>query len=1253
MADPTGILINIAIQAAIRLAIAALTPKQHEEGPRLDDLTLTTSTYGQVIPLGYGNSLLAGNIIWGREIREEAVTEEIGKGNPFSLGTMTYYYYYGTLAVGIAAREAAELVRIYADGKLIYATDIDAGPDKMEGLSFRFYTGSATQEPDPLMLADFPDDEVPAYRGLCYIVFDDMPLENFANRIPQFQFVVTFAPIYQEALAVSSEITGASNGYVPSLQQLVIDETRDTHFLIGMTTASILTADYYVAEVDNRTGQVLQSKSLITISEEAGFLYTDEAYLDYIAAGGDPDHINLSYFSSDPDAFYGVDGPYIVMGKGSGSSDIHVVLAKDTLAVLGRSDEPFFVQTVYGTDPVEIVMDGTYVGRGKTLISTSGGGMVVPVKRGTTTAYYFAAFASSALNLPLWDSTDTTSSSPFNGSNRNRGFIALHSLPSLAPINYTEPVDDPYYGGLPSYGIHGYQLGYQGNGFTHFYTLHRRSSSIGSQLHLVRTRVEFGGIITSQVTMNIEGGGDYLTHSTGLNPGLVFYDESCDMLIFRAAVTVGYFMNSLGADDTLAANEMRRVWVRPEDAVTGPGNTPEQVHYNKSGGTFAVQTAGTSPAAGSVTIIDSATGATVEVLSIDPSVQDINTGDSVTWLGTTKFYDETTGKTFFILGGWFVGWYPFQGPVARGVETLQTVVEDICFRSKLTPDLVNASALASKQINGYTINRETTFRAALEPLATAYNFYAVEKNGQLVFEFKDATTDVTIVENDFVGSLDGSAIFEEARGQDAELPRALYVEYQSLEFKDEALVQGVRRSSVPDSTMSSVGEIRVQLPLILSDTEAMGVATRLMYESWVGQETFKFRLPQRYLHLLPNDMLAVTAEGRTENMRIEKVTVGASLEIEVEARLADGAVYTLNSTPVSAIGSPNYGRTDEVINSQPARATGYILDMPLLLDGTGPARDAGALMQVVGGPLAGSSNFGGVAVLTSTNGQPYVQRATVTTPMAWGVVQSAIPAHPGAGWNAVQEASITIGVLYGQSYFTSVSEEDMIGTDANTAILYEASTGRVEIIGFRDAAIVTNNELTSTVVTGLMRGKRGTDAIAIEGMTGGVYFIIANSSWVFAYVEANSLLGTDASYVTKALGGRSEYSPPLPLTYEHRSLKPYAPSNVAGVINSPTPGDVTLSWQRRTREGGAWLPYQGTVPLAEDSEAYQVDILSGSGGAVLRTLSSTTNSVVYTDEQANTDFGSGGVPPTLYVRVYQISAQVGRGFSNEVALELE
>jgi hypothetical protein len=64
------------------------------------------------------------------------------------------------------------------------------------------------------------------------------------------------------------------------------------------------------------------------------------------------------------------------------------------------------------------------------------------------------------------------------------------------------------------------------------------------------------------------------------------------------------------------------------------------------------------------------------------------------------------------------------------------------------------------------------------------------------------------------------------------------------------------------------------------------------------------------------------------------------------------------------------------------------------------------------------------------------------------------------------------------------------------------------------------------------------------------------------------------------------------------------------------------------------------VPLNEESERYEFDVMNGAN--VVRTIAATMPTASYFAAQQVADFGSA--QSTISVRVYQLSASVGRGW---------
>ncbi len=159
------------------------------EGPRLDDLTVQTSTYGAVIPRLYGTITTSGNVFWleNNKLKEKVKkTKSGGKGGGSATTTKTYSYY-PTFAVGLCQGPIVGVRRLWIRDRLIY----DAGSSDMSAIIasnqsaslFDIYTGTDAQLPDDRMQATLGIDATPAYRGLAYLVFKDLPLKDYGNSL--------------------------------------------------------------------------------------------------------------------------------------------------------------------------------------------------------------------------------------------------------------------------------------------------------------------------------------------------------------------------------------------------------------------------------------------------------------------------------------------------------------------------------------------------------------------------------------------------------------------------------------------------------------------------------------------------------------------------------------------------------------------------------------------------------------------------------------------------------------------------------------------------------------------------------------------------------------------------------------------------------------------------------------------------------------------------------------------------------------
>ncbi len=167
--------------------IGALAFPEKVQGPRIDEFRPTTSSYGVPIPYVYGSMRLGGNIIHAGPVEERGQTTRASKTAP----KVTSYFYFQTVAIGLCEGLITDVLRIWADKKLIFDKRVGVvGPQQANPFSVRVYPGDESQEQDPALAEIDGAANVPAYRGFAYIVLEDFPLNDYGNRLPIFEFEV-------------------------------------------------------------------------------------------------------------------------------------------------------------------------------------------------------------------------------------------------------------------------------------------------------------------------------------------------------------------------------------------------------------------------------------------------------------------------------------------------------------------------------------------------------------------------------------------------------------------------------------------------------------------------------------------------------------------------------------------------------------------------------------------------------------------------------------------------------------------------------------------------------------------------------------------------------------------------------------------------------------------------------------------------------------------------------------------------------
>lgn len=155
------------------------TLKQQEDSISSDlkDYNLQTSTYNKIIPEVFGKVRISGNIMWTSEITKTSIhhaqkTTKNGVQNAY-----TEYLVRGSFAIAICKGVVDEIQNIYANDE----------PLNLATYNIKIYYGDEEQRADPT-IQSYLGVDIPAFRGLCYVVFTEFPMEQFNNTIPNFTF---------------------------------------------------------------------------------------------------------------------------------------------------------------------------------------------------------------------------------------------------------------------------------------------------------------------------------------------------------------------------------------------------------------------------------------------------------------------------------------------------------------------------------------------------------------------------------------------------------------------------------------------------------------------------------------------------------------------------------------------------------------------------------------------------------------------------------------------------------------------------------------------------------------------------------------------------------------------------------------------------------------------------------------------------------------------------------------------------------
>ncbi|MDH5340985.1 MAG: phage tail protein, partial [Rubrivivax sp.] len=548
-------------------------------------------------------------------------------------------------------------------------------------------------------------------------------------------------------------------------------------------------------------------------------------------------------------------------------------------------------------------------------------------------------------------------------------------------------------------------------------------------------------------------------------------------------------------------------------------------------------------------------------------------------------------------------------------DTLQNVVEALCERAGMPAGTYDATALAAitKPVRAYTVAQVTSARAVIDQLMSAY-FFTAYVTDKLYFIPRAGSAVLTLDADDLGSGIDRPAeeLLPLTIGSDEEVPAQIALSYSNVdsdynvatELSDRLLSGVISTSTVP-------------LALGMTSAEAKGIADAILVDQYVGRISGSVALPMAYAELTPGDVvLAPDDLGNLYRVRLVRRTDAGPL-LSFDWVLDDATALTS-----AGITSTDY--TPSVTVALPGSTTLTLLDIPLL-------RDAENRLGHYVAATSASTSWPGAAVYRSVDDIAYDQAATVSERAVAGVATTVLGDWTG-GRVFDETNSLTIALTYG-TLSSSTRSAMFLDTSVNALAVGD------EIIRFRTATLVSGSTYT---VTGLLRGQRGTEWATGSHSLGDACVLLQTSGLRYVDMEVADI--DEARYYKGVTLGKtlSSVATAQTLTSAGVSLMPLAPVQLRALRISG--GDIELSWQRRTRLESTFAGAAGSVvPVGEAIEIYSVDVVRVSDGAVLRTITATTNAATYTATQQLADGVSGST--AIRIDVYQVSATVGRGLA--------
>lgn len=1232
---------------------AWLSGSAHVEGPRLSSLTVQASTEGAPVPAVWGAARLSGQVIWAARFKETEQHHGGGKGSPSS----TSYRYTASFAVGLCEGVIGGIGRVWADGKELVT----------DGVVMRVYRGTEDQAPDPLIEAIEGEGAVPAYRGLAYVVFEDLPLEPFGNRVPQLSFEVMRSVVAEDRLSGLVEAVCL----IPGSGEFALSTTK--------VQRDVGYASWVPENVNNRTGRSDFEASLDQLQAQLPNVKRVALVVSWF---GDDLRVGECRIRPMVELTEKRNHPFEWAVAGVSRAEAAVVSATDgrpnyggtpsdrsvveaILALKARGLEvmlyPFILMDVPAgnglPDPYGSGSQAAFPWRGR-ITCHPAAGQPGSVDRTAAAAAQVAAFFDGEWGLRRMVLHYAGLAAEAGGvdailiGSELRGVTTVRSGPSAYPaVGHLRALA----GDVRAVVGPDCAISYAAD-WTEWFGHDAADGSGDFHFHLdplwADDAVDFIGIDNYAPLADWRDGSGHLDETE--SPSRSVRDVS----YLRRQVEGGERFDWFYASDADRAAQVRtpitdgaygKPWVfRAKDVRSWWSES----HVDRVGGVEVGAATAWVPRSKPVRFTEIGCPA-VDKGANQPNVfYDPRSSESALPHHSSGVRDDGMQAAFLeaLIGYWraapnnpvsplyggrmidagyahvwawdtrpFPDW-PLRNGVwsdgalwrighwlngRAGAAPLGVMVREICVRAGVTSVDVNGLRGACA---GYALDRVMSAREALSPLMDAYGFDAAESGGVVRFFHRGEGEAIVLDAAGFAEGEEGeSASLSLTRSETAMLPGAAQVAYVDALADYRVASVEARLNAAPSAKVA-----QVSLAVALTRGEAEGVAARMLHEAWAARDRASFALPPSRLDVEPGDAVAVgTWEGQ-----VTRVT-------EAGVRLVEAVRLVRDLQPGGAV------LEARLADPPPIFGPPAVVALDLAPAATGMAD--GLCVAVAADPWPGN-----ISVLRAS--VPDGSFAEVARPAKRAMIGETLAVlHRGAPH--VWDRSNALVVKLGRGALASASERQVLD-GANRAAV-ETAPGLWEVLQFAEAELVAPG---TWALRHLLRGQAGTEHAVVDALAAGARFVLLDGAVTALGIgpdEGGIDVHLRAGPAGLALGDLSYVA--LSVPYAAAGRRPWSPCQLKA--RRLDDGDLALSWVRRARDDkGLWT----SEISAEDGETFRVEVLDGAEVKRSRVMEGTD--VVYSAAEQAADW-SGAASSPLRLRVTQVSPVFGDGVPRVADLE--